>query len=304
LARLNKLSGENGAAFASLFVVDGTGTMVADAYAADVTTRSVGRNYSWRTYFHGGPEDLDPAANRSQPVVISTPHLSAVFKSSTTEKWKVAISTPIYDASESSAELLGVLALTIDVGDFGVFRSREETTDYVAVLIDNRQGERMGTILQHPLFRKQPPADDYRLSEAQLAGVHQQLDYRYQDPLAQADGGGSYAGEWIAAAEAVNLPRRSNAGSVEERTDLLVLVQVNADTATAPVRQLSKRLMHDGILALVLIVLAIVVLWVIVSRISGLPSRQRGRRRRNPRSLEISPWREASTMTASHRSSE
>jgi hypothetical protein len=126
--------------------------------------------------------------------------------------------------------------------------------------------------------------------------------------LAEAPGGQPYAGEWIAAAEAVHLPRRnhvrtsSDAKADQQRTDMLVLVQVHADTATAPVRQLRRRLTYDGFIALALILLAIVALWLIVLRISGLPSRQR--HRRNLESSDMSAWREMPTVTATHRSTE
>ncbi len=299
LSDLNDAPEADSARFASLFVVDRRGTMVADAYAEDVTTRSVGRNYSWRTYFHGGPEDREPIRPFELPAVIATTHLSAVFKSSTTERWKVAISTPIIARSDPEQPILGVLALTINVGDFAIFRNRPETTDYFAILIDNRAGQRHGTILQHPLFRQQPPARDFYVSEPQLAGIQHEAFYPYQDPLAEAPGGRAYSGRWIAAAEAVNLPRRGSRPRGNGRTDLLVLVQVQADVATAPVRQLGRRLTFDGLIALTLVVSAVAALWIIVFRIPGHPG---GRRSRQVLpSLDSSAWQNLSTITATRR---
>jgi eukaryotic-like serine/threonine-protein kinase len=188
LERLNQTAGADGAGFDSVFVVDRWGTMLADAYVQDVATRSVGRNFSWRSYFHGGPEDLPRSRPRELPPVIETSHLSAVFKSATTDKWKIAITTPIFDGA-ADPTVLGVLSLTINVGDFGVFHNRADGTDYFAVLVDNRAGERRGTILQHPLFEQQPPAYDVHLSEQQLDAVRDKPGYRYRDPLAEAVGG-------------------------------------------------------------------------------------------------------------------
>ena len=296
LDRLNQNASPSDAQFASLFVVSRRGTMIADAYAERIATRSVGRDFSWRTYFHGGPEDREWIRTAELPEVITTTHLSAVFKSRTTERWKVAISTPIVDTAAPDQPVLGVLALTIDVGDFAVFRGQTRPTDYFAILIDNRPGERRGTILQHPLFREHPPARDVKVPEQQLAAVRQGAFHSYQDPLADAPGGATYAGRWIAALESVNLPKRGSPIGGNGRTDLLVLVQIHADVATAPVVQLGRRLTFEGLVALTLILTAIVAMWLIVIHILGIP----GSRRAGKVLLAggANSWQEISTIPA------
>ena len=52
-------------------------------------------------------------------------------------------------------------------------------------------------------------------------------------------------------------------------TDLLVLVQVNAAAATAPVHQLGRRLALDATAALGVVVMVVIALWGVVFRISG-----------------------------------
>ena len=299
LDQLNANAGIADAQFASLFVVSRRGTMIADAYPDRIATRSVGRNFSWRTYFHGGPEDLTWVRSEELPAVISTTHLSAVFKSRTTDRWKVAISTPILDPTQPDQPVLGVLALTIDVGDFAIFRSQDEATDYFAILIDNRPGERRGTILQHPLYRRQSPARDFQVSEPQLVGIRREPFYPYQDPLADSPGGGPYAGRWIAAAESVDLPKRGSPVRGDGRTDLLVLVQVHADVATAPVVQLSRRLTFEGLVALTLIVSAVAALWIIVIRIPWHPGQRRSGGVLLP--AGSSSWHDMSTLSATRR---
>ncbi|MCL4206107.1 MAG: serine/threonine protein kinase [Pirellulaceae bacterium] len=299
LDRLNADAGVADAQFASLFVVSRRGTMIADAYPDRIATRSVGRNFSWRTYFHGGPEDLTWVRSEELPAVIETTHLSAVFKSRTTERWKIAITTPILDPAQPDQPVLGVLALTIDVGDFAVFRSQDEATDYFAILVDNRPGERRGTILQHPLYRKQPPARDFLVSERQLAGIQREPFYPYQDPLADAPGGELYAGRWIAAAESVDLPKRGSPARGNGRTDLLVLVQVHADVATAPVVQLGRRLTFEGLVALALIVSAVAALWIIVIRIPWHPGQRRSEGVILPSGS--SSWQDVATLSATRR---
>jgi eukaryotic-like serine/threonine-protein kinase len=302
LDRMNENASPADAHFASLFVVSRRGTMIADAYPDRIATRSVGRDFSWRTYFHGGPEDRGLVRSAELPEVITGTHLSAVFKSRTTERWKIAISTPILDLTTPDQPVLGVLALTIDVGDFAIFRSQSETTDYFAVLIDNRPGERHGTILQHPLFRKTPPAEDFKVSQQQLAGIQQGSFYAYRDPVADAPGGDAYVGRWIAATQSVDLPKRGSTIGVNGRTDLLVLVQVHADIATAPVVQLGRRLTFEGLVAFTLIVTAVAAMWLIVIHILGVPGGRRSGRAVLTRGS--SSWQDISTMPATRQGSQ
>lgn len=265
----NNARADDGPRFASLFIVDRWGTIVAATYVGNFATRSVGKNFSWRTYFHGGPEDLERERPRQLPPHIDATHLSAVFKSTSTNRWKVAVSTPIFHDQAGERQFVGVLAMTVDVGDFDIFRhDRSESRDYFAVLIDDRQGDRYGTILQHPLFETHSPEDDYRLSPEQLAALRAAATPVYQDPLAEAPGGEAFAGDWIAATEPVHLPVRGrDAAAHDRRTGLLVLVQVHADAATAAVQQLGNRLAFDGVLALCFVGLAVTALWLVVLRL-------------------------------------
>jgi eukaryotic-like serine/threonine-protein kinase len=264
----NQRTPEDAIRLASIFVLDRSGTHVAAAYVDPVVTSAVGRNYSWRTYFHGGPQDGTRGPPDQLPEHVRTTHLSAPFKSSATETWRVAITAPVYDRRESEPTFLGVMGLTINVGDFAVFRHAQQRTDYFAVLVDDRQGEQKGTVLQHPLFRVQRPTTDYRVPEAELARIRSQPVFDYRDPLAAAPGGDVYNGDWIAAAESVDLPGR-NESSSNNKTHLLVLVQVAAEATTIPVRELARRLAIDAAVALMVIVLVVLALWVVVFQISG-----------------------------------
>lgn len=253
---------------ASIFATDAMGTWLAGAYAAEVPAVPIGENFGWRTYFRGDHPraEVDPAG---APPHIAATHLSAAFKSSATGTWKIAVSTPVYDRSPDRPRFLGILAITFDIGDFAIFRSREASADYFAVLIDNRPGDRQGAILQHPLFQDQPPAQDFRVPPAQLARLRSEPVYDFRDPLATAAGGQEYQGEWIAATEPVALPRRNQQASRPRHdTDLLVLVQINAATAMAPVQQLGRRLARDALVALGVVVAVVIALWAIVYRIS------------------------------------
>ncbi len=93
---------------ASMFVTDANGTIVSIAYDATVSRddNSAGRNYSYRTYFHGGQNDL----SRDTPIDSIEPlqktHLSAPFRSTATYLFKVAISLPIFLAKITANRML------------------------------------------------------------------------------------------------------------------------------------------------------------------------------------------------------
>lgn len=286
--------------FASIFATDALGTWIAGAYADEVAAVPIGENFSWRTYFRGGPEDASPQRPTKSPRHIGATHLSAAFKSSTTQKWKIALSTPVYDRAGPEPRFLGILAVTFNIGDFAVFRTRQTPSDYFAVLIDNRRGERQGTILQHPLFQGLPPAQDRKIPLPQLRRLGSEAVYDYRDPLADAPGGEAYRGDWIAATQPVGLPGRSqsNSGSRDD-TDLLVLVQVSARAATLPVHELERRLALDAAAALGVVVLVVIALWAVVFRISGDHAGLGSRK--SPVQSEPTPPHDRSTLPATPR---
>ena len=84
---------------------------------------------SHRTYFHGGAADLTfendlPTYTQMAEGVspIDDTHFSAAFPSTTTGLWKVAVSTPIFRDGNPQNEVVGVLGLTVNLGDFAYFR--------------------------------------------------------------------------------------------------------------------------------------------------------------------------------------
>jgi len=301
LARVSESSPASTSKFASIFVTDSLGTWVAGVYVEEAVAGPIGENFSWRTYFRGGQEDA-PAqrSTTAPPQHIEATHLSAAFKSGTTKKWKVALSTPVYDRTEAEPEFLGILAVTFNVGDFAVFRTRQAPSDYFAVLVDNRPGDRRGTVLQHPLFQEQPPAQDFKVPLPLLHRMGTEPVYDYFDPLAEAPGGEAYRGDWIAATQPVGLPGRTqNHNGRRHETDLLVLVQISAQAATSPVHQLERRLALDAAAALGVVVLVVIALWGVVFRISGDRAGRGGRKSHAP--PEPTPWRVLTTLPATPR---
>jgi serine/threonine protein kinase len=261
---------------ASILVLDAKGRMLAVAYDTDVRTKSVGWNHAYRSYFHGGPADLDLPRDTTPTNVwpITQTRLSAAFRSSSTGIWKVGVSAPIYGPGDDQ-QVRGVIALTVSLGDFAYFRSNN-SPDRFAALLDGRPGPNFGVILQHPLLdrlnldqglvEEDFTATKYRVTSAQLERIRQDDSYLYKDPLSAARGGETYAGDWIAAIDQVRLP-----SGTEESEDMIVLVQERYEEATEPVKQLGRRLKGEGLWALGGVAGVIVVLWYIVLRLLSEP---------------------------------
>ncbi len=279
LKRYRNASSAGSLRLATMFVTDRYGTIISIAYDPPVerSRNSAGRNYAYRTYFHGGQEDLD----RSTPIDSikslsgTFAHMSAPFTSSATDLWKVAISLPIY-FTEDHSRPDAVFVVTINLGDFQLLQS-EQGSNQVVALLDARMGEQRGTVLQHPLLesrdasgRKLAPVGKLP-SElmSQILMGNDNVDYK--DPVADAPDGGSYAGPWIASMQpvALPLPPADDAKTTEAAEgDLLVLVQYRLSKVFSPIDQMRKTLLWEGAAALLSILIIALTLWFFVRRTS------------------------------------
>ncbi len=274
---------------ASMYVTDSLGTIISIAYedAVSRNEKSTGRNYCYRTYFHGGRVDLPKESTEIGSVQpLTSTHMSAAFPSTATRLWKVAISTPIF-LTDDREHPDAMFVVTVNLGDFELLQSKQGNNQ-VAVLVEARPGPTQGTILQHPLM------EDRRTSGVNMAGEKYQIpndqmerllagsDVDYLDPLAAADGGEPYAGHWIAAMQPVSLPIEdspdenppgSDPPTVEsDPTDLLVLVQYRLEKVIAPVAGMRSALLWEGALAVGSILLVTLSLWLVVRRVSNRSS--------------------------------
>ncbi len=114
--------------------------------------KSLGNDYSHRDYFHGQGHELEEGTPDLQP--LTEPHLSAVYRSTSTGRLRVAFSVPI-DNGKTGAErnVVGVLAMSVDLGEFKVLEKQLDKNQEV-VLIDLRNSTidgqaRRGLILHH-----------------------------------------------------------------------------------------------------------------------------------------------------------
>jgi len=192
---------------------------------------TIGSNYNWRTYFHGLPRDFasSEAYRASSLEHIKRTHLSAAFVSQVSDRWVVAISTPLWrPASHPDAgKFVGIVALLFEVGQITDLPGGERASEF-AVLVDTREGSE-GIILQHPLYDQLLATRSERLSEqfqalrvdlagwAPSAAPEVELQANYRDPLAADSRGSDFNQRWLAAKSPV-LARG-------EKTGLVVVVQ-------------------------------------------------------------------------------
>ena len=263
--------------FASIFLTDHLGTQVAAAFDDEKTGTQIGRNRAHRTYFHGGPVDL-PEFSRVPPDVarITRTQLSAVFRSETQGTWKVAVSTPIVLEVEGERKFKGVLVLTVNLGMFDLgLADLQASEDRFAVLVDGRQEDERGTILQHPLLADvvatQGPAKEDLLSPRYRVAAEildKQASEAYTDPLGSHPLGAKYNRRWLAAAAPVLPP--IDAGE-HSQSGLVVLVQSDYDRVVGPARELGNQFIRNSLWMLAVVIAVSLALWYIVVRLFREP---------------------------------
>jgi serine/threonine protein kinase/class 3 adenylate cyclase len=124
----NRVQGE------SWFINDRVGQQIA---RSPESSKSTGRVFSHRDYFHGQGKHLPEGTEGLRP--IEAPHLSAVYRSTSDGTLRVAFSVPIENGrSGAEREVIGVLAMSVDLNDFDVLE-RDIPAKYQVVLIDLRE---------------------------------------------------------------------------------------------------------------------------------------------------------------------
>jgi len=266
--RLERLLQEDGPQdVASWFVTDPSGLQL--ARAPEYST--VGENFSWRTYFHGGQEDYPKDWRAGPQDHITSTNLSAVFFSQVNDRWTVTISTPVVEEADDGQDgrFLGVLGLSIDVHQVVEVPERERQ---LVALVDWRPGPNKGLIMQHPLFdqlleeHQQIPDrfQNYRLTDDELPKL--QTRESYVDPLSRDELGKAYDAHWLAETASV--------GIRDGYTGWMVIVQERYDNAIGrTLGRLRDSLLEGSLMAGGLIAILSMVLWGFVIRALADPSR-------------------------------
>jgi len=269
---------------ATMFIVDLKGFIISIAYDELVIEdqNSAGRNFAYRTYFHGGDNDLPPDTPIGSISPLTSTHLSSAFQSTATGLWKIAFSTPIYAQGsadgDGSREIVGIFVATTNLGDFELLRA-DEQSDQLAVVIDARSGPLRGTVLQHPLMDSRRRVGEamagerFQVSDQLLNDLIAGNDVDYRDPLAEAGDGAEYKGSWLAAVTQIALPQKEDAvmdsdGSEQAHTDMLVLVQYRLSKVFEPVGFMKQQLLVEGALAVLSVVFVTFLMWYFVGRVS------------------------------------
>ncbi|PQO28840.1 serine/threonine protein kinase [Blastopirellula marina] len=163
---------ENALDVNSLFLLDVQGRQV----ARSPMSNTIGNSYAFRDYFHGLGHDLTEAEAANVPP-IQQANLSATYSSDTSETLKVAFTVPIFSGSGAQQKVIGVLGMSVELGDFGILDT-DLSSNQMVVLIDLRPDtiddvSQRGLILHHPAFES-------------LAGQHKSTRID-QDTLAKID---------------------------------------------------------------------------------------------------------------------
>ncbi len=132
----------------SWFINDLRGVQVARSPRSDA---SRGANYAHRDYFHGRGADLSEGTGDLTP--IAQPHLSAVYRSTSSGHLKVAFSVPIENGRRGQERgVIGVLAMSVDLGEFNF--EKQLPPGQEVMLVDLRESAvdgqtRRGLVLHH-----------------------------------------------------------------------------------------------------------------------------------------------------------
>lgn len=167
-----QLQEENALDVNSLFLLDITGQQVARAPMSN----TIGNSYAFRDYFHGQGHDLTESEAANVPP-IQQANLSATYSSDTSETLKVAFTVPIFSGNGAQQKVIGVLGMSVELGDFGILDT-DLNGNQMVVLLDLRPDTidgvaQRGLILHHPAFES-------------LSGQHKSTRIA-QDTLAKID---------------------------------------------------------------------------------------------------------------------
>jgi serine/threonine protein kinase len=245
----------------SWFVNDPQGLQLARSPESD----SIGQNYGWRSYFQGSNTDKASTWRPGQNDHIRRTHLSAVYRSESTNRWHVAITTPVYKGRDAD-KFMGIVGMSVEVGRFVQLESGE---DQHSVLVDWRPGLHQGLVLQHPLFdqllkEKGKIPDRFREIRLKAEDLPDNPERRedYIDPFGKEPQGEAFDKWWLAEMA----PVENRDGS----TGWLLIVQRRYQTAIGKtLGQLSRKLWTNGLIAVGVVATVSVAMWLAVARALG-----------------------------------
>jgi serine/threonine protein kinase len=241
---------------------------------------TIGRNYAWRAYVNGRRDEAKTWRPADPADHLQSTQLSPPFVSEFTDEWVVVVSTPIFAGQEGQKHYLGVVGLMVQLGSFARLPGNAQTTvatpvleNSFAVLIDSRETQGRGQVLQHPLYneldnrRPDPRTESPRRAllnrsqqddalKAPIGDWTLKPDYR--DPFAAVDP--KYNHRWLAGQLPVVVRGRD--------TGLRVIVQESYDRIIGqPLGELRRGLILLSLITLALSAAIIVPLWTLILRL-------------------------------------
>ncbi len=116
------------------FVMSDKGTTIArfPEFSDGVRASSIGKDFSFRDYFHGLGQDLPPGLNHVSP--ITSPHLSTAVFSSNDAELTANFSVPVLNAEK---QVIGVLAITVDRKTFFDIKTQQPEAQQL-LLVETR----------------------------------------------------------------------------------------------------------------------------------------------------------------------
>jgi hypothetical protein len=261
----------------SWFVTAVDGTQI---WRREYSERTIGENFAWRDYFHGQGVDFERGQQPQGLPPLRQPHVSAAYKSTTTDRQTVALSVPLFAADGS---IIGVFARTVHLGDLQArLRGRmsaegQGSVERIIALAEVRDADEV-RLLDHPclteeflrtqevqardeaLFRElildaDAAASIQRLlqhpGDAAEARLRLYLDPvgKIQSPIAQP-----WAGDWMAAVAPV------------QGTRWAVIVQERRSGVLEPILQMERNARRQLALAAAAAAGLIVLGWMFVWR--------------------------------------
>jgi hypothetical protein len=201
-------------------------------------------------------ETWRPAQDRH----VNDTHLSAAYKSQSTDDWSVAVSAPVQTPGPKS-EFLGIVAVSFHIGR--AFFVLDEAENRFPVLADMREGGQQGLIVQHPLYYEIPRKERKRLEQYRLAPDDAypsvETTNNYHDPMRLDESGQRYNQRWLAAQRPVFVDGKE--------TGWVVIVQEAYEQAIGEsLDQLRASFVSTGLITLFAVAIAIGALWTVVVR--------------------------------------
>ncbi len=238
---------------------------------------TVGQNYAWRAYFHGGERDFQDQTQylASRQERIRQAAVSPAFLSQVTDRWVIVISAPIKNweqADERSEKetFLGVVGIMFELGHFAELPGANRQSEF-AVIADGRSAE--GAVaLQHPLYEylltrigSRIP-DRFQTYRIHLDGWQKspagdfEFQSDYHDPYGADPLGSEYRQRWLAVQK--QIPIRGH------ESGLSVIVQESYQQSIGNgLQRLRSQILWLSAGTLGLVVVLVIPIWALVLRL-------------------------------------